>query len=95
MMGRKRGSPYGLGGPNGVTYVQPNMSTKVRQEAGDQLAGYVKFRMNQTGLRYVGVLTWSTTNCGQCLDRRGGQTDPGDRGREVPAHGDFKSPPDI
>jgi hypothetical protein len=60
MMGRKRGSPYGLGGPNGVTYVQPNMSTKVRQEAGDQLAGYVKFRMNQTGLRYVGVLTHGT-----------------------------------
>lgn len=33
---------------------------KPKREAEDQLAGYVEFRMNQTGLRYVGVLTDGT-----------------------------------
>ena len=33
---------------------------KVKREAEDQLAGYVDFRMKQTGLRYVGVLTDGT-----------------------------------
>jgi len=33
---------------------------KARREAEEQLAGYVEFRMNQTGLRYVGVLTDGT-----------------------------------
>lgn len=30
---------------------------RVKREAEEQLAGYVEHRMNQTGLRYVGVLT--------------------------------------
>jgi SAM-dependent methyltransferase len=33
---------------------------RVKREAEEQLAGYVEFRMNQTGLRYVGVLTDGT-----------------------------------
>jgi len=33
---------------------------KAKREAEDQLAGYVDFRMSQTGLRYVGVLTDGT-----------------------------------
>jgi hypothetical protein len=33
---------------------------KVKREAEEQLAGYVEVRMNQTGLRYVGVLTDGT-----------------------------------
>lgn len=33
---------------------------RVKREAEEQLAGYVAFRMNQTGLRYVGVLTDGT-----------------------------------
>lgn len=33
---------------------------KVKREAEEQLAGYVDFRMKQTGLRYVGVLTDGT-----------------------------------
>lgn len=33
---------------------------KPKTEAEEQLAGYVEFRMNQTGLRYVGVLTDGT-----------------------------------
>jgi hypothetical protein len=32
----------------------------VRLEAEEQLAGYVEFRMRETGLRYVGVLTDGT-----------------------------------
>jgi SAM-dependent methyltransferase len=39
---------------------------KIKREAEDQLAGYVEFRMNQTGLRYVGVLTDGTQWC--CYD---------------------------
>jgi hypothetical protein len=30
---------------------------RAKQEAESQLAGYVEFRIKQTGLRYVGVLT--------------------------------------
>jgi SAM-dependent methyltransferase len=42
---------------------------KVRREAEDQLAGYVGFRMTQTGLRYVGVLTDGTQwNCYDLVD---------------------------
>lgn len=42
---------------------------RVRHEAEEQLAGYVEFRMNQTGLRYVGVLTDGTGwNCYELLD---------------------------
>lgn len=33
---------------------------KTKREAEEQLAGYVDVRMNQTGLRYVGVLTDDT-----------------------------------
>jgi hypothetical protein len=33
---------------------------RIRLEAEIQLAGYVEFRMNQTGLRYVGILTDGT-----------------------------------
>ncbi len=39
---------------------------KVKREAEEQLAGYVEFRMNQTGLRYIGVLTDGTEWC--CYD---------------------------
>lgn len=42
---------------------------KVRHEAEEQLAGYVDFRMKQTGLRYVGVLTDGTQwNCYDLVD---------------------------
>lgn len=44
---------------------------KAKREAEDQLAGYVAFRMNQTGLRYVGVLTDGTQwNCYDLVDGR-------------------------
>ena len=44
---------------------------KVRREAEDQLAGYVDFRMKQTGLRYVGVLTdGAQWNCYDLVDGR-------------------------
>jgi len=33
---------------------------RVRREAEEQLSGYVEIRMQQTGLRYVGVLTDGT-----------------------------------
>lgn len=37
---------------------------KLKQEAEEQLAGYVQYRSTQTGLRYVGVLTDGTEwNC--------------------------------
>ncbi|OJU50131.1 MAG: restriction endonuclease [Mesorhizobium sp. 61-13] len=36
---------------------------RVKEEAIDQLAGYVELRMQQTGLRYVGVLTDGTEWC--------------------------------
>lgn len=39
---------------------------RVKREAEEQLAGYVEFRMNQTGLRYIGVLTDGTEWC--CYD---------------------------
>ncbi|MGB6694669.1 MAG: N-6 DNA methylase, partial [Terracidiphilus sp.] len=39
---------------------------RAKREAEEQLAGYVEFRMNQTGLRYVGVLTDGTEWC--CYD---------------------------
>ena len=42
---------------------------KIRLEAVQQLAGYVDYRMNQTGLRYVGVLTDGTEwNCYNLVD---------------------------
>jgi len=42
---------------------------KPKKEAEEQLAGYVDFRMNQTGLRYVGVLTDGTQwNCYDLVD---------------------------
>jgi SAM-dependent methyltransferase len=44
---------------------------RIRREAEEQLAGYVEFRMNQTGLRYVGVLTDGTQwNCYDLVDKR-------------------------
>ena len=44
---------------------------KAKREAVDQLAGYVDFRMTQTGLRYVGVLTDGTEwNCYDLVDGR-------------------------
>ena len=39
---------------------------RAKREAEQQLAGYVEFRMNQTGLRYAGVLTDGTEWC--CYD---------------------------
>jgi hypothetical protein len=46
-------------------------SERVRREAEEQLAGYVEFRMNETGLRYVGVLTDGTEwNCYDLVDGR-------------------------
>lgn len=39
---------------------------RAKREAEEQLAGYVEFRMRQTGLRYVGVLTDGTEWC--CYD---------------------------
>jgi hypothetical protein len=47
---------------------------RVRQEAEEQLAGYIKFRMNQTGLRYVGVLTDGTQWA--CYDLAVGKSRP-------------------
>jgi hypothetical protein len=42
---------------------------KPKREAEEQLAGYVESRMNQTGLRYVGVLTDGTGwNCYDLVD---------------------------
>jgi hypothetical protein len=42
---------------------------KAKQEAEQQLAGYVDYRMTQTGLRYVGVLTDGTEwNCYDLTD---------------------------
>ena len=42
---------------------------KVKREAQEQLAGYVAYRMMQTGLRYVGVLTDGTEwNCYDLVD---------------------------
>jgi SAM-dependent methyltransferase len=42
---------------------------KVRREAEEQLAGYVDFRVKETGLRYVGVLTDGTQwNCYDLVD---------------------------
>lgn len=42
---------------------------KIKLEAVHQLAGYVDYRMNQTGLRYVGVLTDGTEwNCYDLVD---------------------------
>jgi hypothetical protein len=42
---------------------------KPKKEAEEQLAGYVDFRMKQTGLRYVGVLTDGTQwNCYDLVD---------------------------
>lgn len=44
---------------------------RVRREAEEQLAGYVSFRTNQTGLRYVGVLTDGTEwHCYDLVDGR-------------------------
>jgi SAM-dependent methyltransferase len=44
---------------------------RIKREAEDQLAGYVEFRMGQTGLRYVGVLTDGTEwNCYNLVDGR-------------------------
>lgn len=44
---------------------------KSKREAEEQLAGYVDFRMKQTGLRYVGVLTDGTQwNCYDLVDGR-------------------------
>jgi hypothetical protein len=44
---------------------------RVRREAEEQLAGYVDFRMKETGLRYVGVLTDGTQwNCYDLVDGR-------------------------
>lgn len=44
---------------------------RVKREAEEQLSGYVAFRMNQTGLRYVGVLTDGTEwICYDLLDGR-------------------------
>lgn len=48
---------------------------KAKREAEEQLAGYVESRMNQTGLRYIGVLTDGTEWC--CYDL------VGDKLREV------------
>jgi SAM-dependent methyltransferase len=44
---------------------------RVKREAEEQLSGYVEFRRNQTGLRYVGVLTDGTEWI--CYDLVGGQ----------------------
>jgi hypothetical protein len=42
---------------------------KAKREAEEQLAGYVDYRMTQTGLRYVGVLTDGTEwNCYDLVD---------------------------
>lgn len=42
---------------------------KAKREAEEQLAGYVEFRMTQTGFRYVGVLTDGTEwNCYDLVD---------------------------
>jgi hypothetical protein len=42
---------------------------KPKREAEEQLAGYVEFRMKQTGLRYVGVLTDGTEwDCYDLID---------------------------
>jgi SAM-dependent methyltransferase len=44
---------------------------RVKNEAEEQLSGYVEFRMTQTGLRYVGVLTDGTEwNCYDLVDGR-------------------------
>jgi hypothetical protein len=44
---------------------------RAKREAEGQLAGYVEFRMNQTALRYVGVLTDGTQwNCYDLVDGR-------------------------
>jgi SAM-dependent methyltransferase len=44
---------------------------RVKHEAEEQLSGYVEFRMNQTGLRYVGLLTDGTEwNCYDLVDGR-------------------------
>lgn len=44
---------------------------KIKAEAVEQLAGYVLHRMNQTGLRYVGVLTDGTEwICYDLIDER-------------------------
>ncbi len=44
---------------------------RLRREAEDQLAGYVEFRVNETGLRYVGVLTDGTEwRCYDLVDGR-------------------------
>lgn len=36
---------------------------RIRRDAEEQLAGYVAMRADQTGLRYVGILTDGTTWC--------------------------------
>jgi SAM-dependent methyltransferase len=44
---------------------------RVKHEAEDQLSGYVESRMNQTGLRYVGLLTdGKEWNCYDLVDGR-------------------------
>src|ERR1035438_63978 len=44
---------------------------RVKHEAEDQLSGYVEFRTNQTGLRYVGILTDGTEwDCYDLVDGR-------------------------
>jgi hypothetical protein len=44
---------------------------KYKKEAQEQLAGYVETRMNQTGLRYVGILTdGAEWNCYDLVDGR-------------------------